>query len=308
MRKILVILVCLFTISYEARACDICGCGVGSYYIGLLPDFKKRFLGIRYQYKTLRSHLGPGGTTSYLTTDETYQTAEVWGGWNIGKRFRVLGFVPINFNSRENQGVTMNKSGIGDIAVVGYYQLLGRTSSVLNNKLLIQSLWIGGGIKAPTGRYEPSERKENEETPNNFQLGTASTDFTLNAMYDVRLMDFGINANVSYKINTNNKYEYRYGNKFTANLLAYYKFRMAEKFTIAPNAGLLIETATKDTEMGKYKVDVSGGHSFLATAGIEATFNSISIGANYQPVISQELADMRVRAGNRAMVHVSYLF
>lgn len=308
MKKAIVFLICLLTGFYEAHACDICGCGVGSYYIGILPDFKKRFLGLRYQYKTLRSHLGPGGTTSYLTTDETYQTAELWGGWNIGKRFRVLGFVPFNFNSRENQGTTMSKSGIGDIAIVGYYQLLDRQQTILNSKLLVQSLWIGGGVKVPTGRYEPAERKENEDTPNNFQLGTASTDFTLNAMYDVRLMDFGINANVSYKINTTNKYDYRYGNKFSANILAYYKIRLAEKVTIAPNAGILYEKATKDKEDKKYTVDISGGHSLMATTGIEATFGSISVGGNFQPVISQQLADKRIKAGNRGMVHVTYLF
>lgn len=100
-----------------AGACDICGCGVGSYYIGLLPDFKQRFAGLRYQYKTMRSHLGPGGSTSYLTTDETYRTAELWGGWNIGKKFRLLGFVPLNFSERSNQGVSKNKTGLGDIAV-----------------------------------------------------------------------------------------------------------------------------------------------------------------------------------------------
>lgn len=300
--------VCLFAAMYEVRACDICGCGVGSYYIGLLPDFKKRFGGIRYQYKTLRSHLGPGGTTSYLTTDETYQAAEVWGGWNIGNRFRVLGFVPFNINARENQGETMRKSGIGDIAVVGYYRLLNDQHTVLNSKLLVQSLWIGGGIKLPSGKYEPTERLENEDTPNNFQLGTASTDFTLNAMYDVRLMDAGINTNVSYKINTTNKYDYRYGNKFTANLLGYYKFRVAPQVSIAPNAGILYETAGKDHEDKKFAVDVSGGYSLMGTVGVEATFSTFSAGANFQPVISQELAGGSVKAGNRAMVHVTYLF
>lgn len=301
-------MICLLTGSYEVRACDICGCGVGSYYIGILPDFKKRFLGLRYQYKTLRSHLGPGGTISYLTTDETYQIAELWGGWNIGKRFRVLGFASVNFNSRESQRVTMSKSGIGDMVIIGYYQLLDKQQTILNSKLLVQSLWIGGGIKAPTGKYEPTERKENEDTPNNFQLGTASTDFTLNAMYDVRLMDVGINANVSYKINTTNKYDYRYGNKFSANILAYYKFRIAEKVTIAPNTGMLYETAGKDKEAKKYTVDVSGGHSLMATMGIEATFGAISVGGNFQPVISQQLADKRIKAGNRGMIHLTYLF
>lgn len=304
----MILLICLLTGLYEAHACDICGCGVGSYYIGILPDFKKRFLGLRYQYKTLRSHLGPTGTTSYLTTDETYQTSELWGGWNIGKHFRVLGFVPVNFNSRENQGVTMSKSGIGDIAIIGYYQLLDKQQTILNSKLLVQSLWIGGGIKVPTGKYEPTERQENEDTPNNFQLGTASTDFTLNVMYDVRLMDFGVNTNMSYKINTANKYDYRYGNKFSANILAYYKFRVAEKMTVAPNAGMLYETAAKDKEDKKYAVDISGGHSLMATTGIEATFGPISLGGNFQPVISQQLADKRIKAGNRGMVHLTYLF
>lgn len=308
MKKIILLLLCIITGMYEARACDICGCGVGSYYIGILPDFKKRFIGLRYQYKTLRSHLGPGGTASYLTTDETYQTAELWGGWNIGKRFRVLGFVPVNFNSRENQGITTNKSGMGDVAVVGYYQLLDQQRTTGHNKLLVQSLWVGGGIKLPTGKYMLTEHKENEDTPNNFQLGTASTDFTLNAMYDVRLMDLGLNANVSYKINTNNRYDYQYGNKFTANVLAYYKIRAAEKITIAPNAGVLYETAAKDQEARKYAVDISGGHSLLATMGVEATFGTISVGGNFQPVISQQLADQRIKAGNRAMVHVTYLF
>lgn len=307
MKKIIILIICLLTGFYEVRACDICGCGVGSYYIGLLPDFKKRFLGLRYQYKTLRSHLGPGGTTSYLTTDETYQTAEIWGGWNIGKRFRVLGFVPVNFNSRENQGATVSKTGIGDIAVIGYYQLLDKQKTVLNSKLLVQSLWIGGGIKAPTGKYEPAERKENEDTPNNFQLGTASMDFTVNAMYDIRLMDAGINTNVSYKMNTNNRYDYRYGNKFSANVLAYYKIRVAEKVTIAPNAGMLYETAAKDEDKN-LTVDISGGYSLMATAGVEATFGTFSAGASFQPVVSQQLADMRVKAGNRGMVHVTYLF
>lgn len=302
MKKKIILLFAALLIFTATKACDICGCGVGSYYIGLLPDFKKRFVGLRYQYKTLQSHLGPGGSTSYLTTDETYRTAELWGGWNIGKKFRVLGFVPLNFSERSNQGISKSKMGLGDIAVVGYYQVLNYQNT-LGNKLLVQSLWIGGGIKLPTGKYEPAERKENEDSPNNFQLGTASTDFTLNAMYDIRLMDLGLNANVSYKINTRNKYDYQYGNKFSANLLAYYKLRPLKDLSISPNAGILYETAEKDRES-----DVSGGYSLMATTGIELSFKQYSIGGNFQPVLSQELADMKVKAGNRIMVHLTYLF
>lgn len=298
--KTKIILLLLLLSSQTTTACDICGCGVGSYYIGLLPDFKQRFAGLRYQYKTMRSHLGPGGSTSYLTTDETYKTAELWGGWNIGKKFRVLGFVPLNFSERSNQGISKSKTGLGDIAVTGYYQVFSKMNTVAH------SLWIGGGVKLPTGKYEPTERKENEDSPNNFQLGTASVDFTLNAMYDIRLMDLGLNTNISYKLNTRNKYDYQYGNKFTANLLAYYKLRPLKALSISPNAGILYETADKDTE--QIKVDVSGGYTLMGTAGVELSFKQYAIGGNFQPVLSQDLAGMKVKAGNRAMVHLTYLF
>ncbi|GGI26072.1 transporter [Pedobacter mendelii] len=293
--------------SFSAIACDICGCGVGSYYIGILPEYNKRFLGLRYQYKTLQTHLGPQGQITPITANETYQSTEVWGGWNIGSKFRVLAFVPYNFNKRSTQDNTGTKQGLGDVAVMGYYNLFNH-SGTLGEKLLVQSLWIGAGIKMPTGKYEPTERLAISESPNNFQLGTASTDFTINAAYDVRLNDLGINANLNYKINTENKFQYRYGNKFTANLLAYYKFRIANTVTVAPNAGMLYETAEKDVESKKYSVDVSGGYSLSAVAGVEVAMKGLSFGANYQNVRAQDLAGGRAYAGNRLMLHVSLPF
>lgn len=288
-------------------ACDICGCGVGSYYIGILPEYNKRFIGLRYQHKTLQTHLGPQGQTTPLSTDETYQSAELWGGWNFGKKFRVLAFVPYNFNERSSQASAGSKNGLGDIAIMGYYNLFTKSTTV-SSKLLVHSLWLGAGVKAPTGKYEPSERLAVQESPNNFQLGTASTDFTLNAAYDVRLNDLGLNLNANYKINTENKYEYRYGNKLTTNALVYYKFRLFHQLTLAPNAGILYETAAKDVENGKYEMDVSGGHSASLVTGFELAMSKFSFGANYQNIVSQELANQRAKAGNRLMVHFSVPF
>lgn len=288
-------------------ACDICGCGVGSYYIGILPEYNKRFIGLRYQHKQLQTHLGAQGNVTPLTTDETYQSAELWGGWNLGKKFRVLAFVPYNFNQRSSQASSGAKDGLGDIALMGYYNLFTK-STTFNSKLLVHSLWLGAGIKAPIGKYEPSERLAVTETPNNFQLGTASTDFTLNAAYDVRLNDLGVNLNVNYKINTANKYEYRYGNKLTTNALMYYKFRLFHQLTFAPNAGILYETANKDIENSKYEVDVSGGHSASLVTGFELAMSKFSLGANYQTIVSQELANKRAKTGNRLMLHVSVPF
>lgn len=306
MKKIITLTILLFT-TVNIFACDICGCGVGSYYLGILPEFKKRFIGLRYQHKGLTTHISADGSVSYLTSQETYQTAEIWGAFNIGKRFRVMGFVPVNFNERLNQGKTTSKSGMGDIAVLGYYKLLDRQKTI-RDKRFVQSLWVGGGIKLPVGTYDPTDTNITQNTQNTFQLGTGSLDFTLNAMYDVRLQDVGINANVSYKINTTNKYDYLYGNKFTGNMLAYYKLNIKNKLTIAPNAGVLYETAQQDINANKHTVDESGGYSTMGILGVECNVKNIAFGGNFQTPLAQELAGNRVKAKDRFMVHVSFSF
>lgn len=305
MKNRLLILFVAMLLSPAVFACDICGCGVGSHYIGILPEFSKKIIGVRYRYNSLKTHIGAGGQISYLTTDESFHTAEIWGGWNISKRFRVMGYIPFNYNTKKNQTYTNSKSGLGDIGVQGFYQLFDQRKKV-GAALLVQSLWIGAGIKLPTGKYEAPEKNTAAPSANLFQLGTGSVDFTMNAMYDLRLQDAGINTAVSYKINTSNKEDYRYGNKLSLAMQAYYKFRVLKKFTLAPNAGIMYETANKDMDH-RYESDVSGGNMLMGTTGLEATFKKFAVGAGFQHPFSQDLAAGFVKANNKAMVHLSFI-
>ena len=306
MRKLFLIICIISTFAGEMNACDICGCGVGNSYIGILPDFSKKIFGFRYRYNSLLTHIGADGATTYLTTTESYRTMELWGGWNIGQKFRVMASVPYSFDERSNQGVTNTKNGLGDITFSGFYQLISSRRTVFTNKLLVQSLLVGAGIKLPTGKYNPSDKSNSTQSANLFQLGTGSVDFTINAMYDVRLQDAGINISASYKMNTGNKYDYSYGNKANLSTQAYYKFRVKEKVTIAPNAGILYEKAKKDLD-NKFKVDISGGNVLLGTVGMEASFKRISFGGNWQTPFSQNLANGIVRANERVMVHIAFI-
>ncbi len=302
MKKIFFLL--LLTVCFtQTKACDICGCGAGSNYIGILPDFGNHIFGIRYRYNALQTHIGSGGAVTYLTTKEVYKTAELWGGWTIGN-FRIMASVPYSYNERINQGTTNSKNGPGDISITGYYQLINKRSALRGNKLLVQTLWIGGGIKLATGKYNPADKSSGTQNTNLFQLGTGSTDFSLNTMYDLRLQDAGINIAAAYKMNTVNKYEYRYGNKFTSAAQLYYKFRIKNKLMIAPNAGFQYEYSDKDIDH-KFSVDISGGYVLSGTVGAEVGFKKISIGASFQKPVSQQLANDIVRSGNRAMVHLS---
>lgn len=304
MKKQLLI-TCLLFFTVPVFACDICGCGAGSYYIGILPEFNKKITGIRYRYNSLKTHIGAGGQTSYLTTRETFHTAEIWGGWNISRKFRVMGYLPVNFNEKKNQESTASKTGLGDMGVQGFYKLFDQRKTV-GTKLLVHSLWMGAGLKLPTGKYESPAKNRSAPDANLFQLGTGSVDFTLNAMYDLRIQDAGINAAASYKLNTENSDDYRYGNKLSLSMQGYYKFRILNAFTLSPNAGVLYETAECDSDAG-FTSDVSGGNVLLATTGLEAAFTTFAIGAGFQHPLSQHLAGGFVKANNRAMVHISFL-
>lgn len=286
-------------------ACDICGCGVGSYYTGILPEFNKTIVGLRYRYNSMLTHIAPGGNVSYLTTKERFNTIDAWAGWTVTRRIRLMAYLPFNFNEQVNQGTSIKHSGIGDVGLQGFYELFDHRGATGKN-FISQSLWLGGGLKLPTGDYQSSQKDETGQSANTFQLGTGSLDFTLNMAYDFRIRDFGINTTASYKINTVNREGYQYGNKLSTVLQAYYKVRVMNKFTVAPNAGLGYESAAKDYD-NKLLADVSGGNILLYGIGSELTAGRIAAGFSYQSPLSQHLAKGSIRANNRLMVHVAFM-
>lgn len=287
-------------------ACDICGCGIGGNYIGLLPEFQKNIIGIRYKYNHLTSHLGPNGAHTYLTTQEHYKTIELWGAWQMDK-WRISASLPYSFNERQKSSITETKAGFADATFLGQYNLYNHRTILLNEHLLVESLWIGLGIKIPTGTYAASDHTASDQNFNLFQLGTGSIDFLFSAMYDIRVQDHGLNVNANYKINGNNKAGYAYGNKFNVIGYYYYKIRFFGKYTLTPNIGLLYETSALDND-GPFKVDVSGGQVFMGSLGCELAFGQYGIGSNYQIPLQQNLAKEIVAADNRLMIHGWYSF
>lgn len=303
-KKFFITTIIVVFVSLSATACDICGCGAGNSYIGLLPDFYKYIFSLRHRYNGLRTHIGANGNNTYLTSDEDYHIVEIWGGWALTDKIRVMVTLPYSFNQRTNQAISKNKNGISDISVAGYYQLLNKKTTIGKNQQLIQTLWIGGGIKLPTGEYNPEDKSTGDQNTNLFQLGTASLDYSFALNYDARLQNSGINISASYKINSANKYDYRYGNKLNLSTQLFHKINLRH-FAFAPNAGLQFETAKQDID-NNFKVDLSGGNVLLGTIGVETSIGKIAVGANFQTPLSQDLANGFVKAGNRTMVHVSF--
>lgn len=86
----------------------------------------------------------------------------------------------------------------------------------------------------------------------------------------------------------------------------YFKFKINNKFRIAPNAGLQFEQAGVDSDKN-FEVGVSGGNILLGTAGIETAFKKIAIGVHIQIPVSQNLAKGIVHANERGMFHIAFL-
>ena len=291
----------LLIFSISSYACEICGCGLGNYYIGLMPQFSHRFFGLRYQFSSYRTQLANDPTQF---SKDFYQTVELWSGWNIGKRWQVLVFIPYNFNHNNSDEGISNTNGFGDIALIGNYKVFSDISKNANGKTVSQQFWIGAGVKLPTGKFHIDPSDPDIAAAANTQIGSGSTDVILNAMYNIHIAKLGISTNVNYKINTNNKDEYKFGNKLSANSFVSYSLPVS-KAVITPNFGLLFQHSSANM-LTKSKVDLTGGNLLLAAPGVEIGFNKVTVGFNAQLPVAQNFAEGQTRSNIKGMLHVTF--
>lgn len=312
MKKTLLMLVMLLGFSITTtEACDICGCGVGGYYSGMLPQFHKHFIGLRWrfsQFKSYPDHYTDPASSLAAPSREYFHSFELMGRFYPHRRVQLLAFVPLNYNYQHTALATPVEHelvGLGDISLMALYNVYN--TSFIAEKDIKHNVLLGGGIKLPTGAFQRTDEGGNQFTPN-FQLGTGSVDFLLAGIYTFRYKRWGVNTNVNYKINLPNVETYRFGNQLKAVLTAFFlhKFEKTD-WGILPQVGLAIEYAGYNFKNG-YKRINTGGQQLLATVGLEVYYKDIQLGATYQQPTWQDLSDGFVEAGPQFMVNINYLF
>src|SRR5438309_8564790 len=122
MKKAILLFLPCFSL-FQTFACDICGCSSGNYFVGPFPQFRKHFFGTRYTFRSFESHIA-GDPTQF--SKDFYQTVELWGGYNIGKKWQLLAFVPYNINQQTSDDGKNNSHGLGDITLLGNYKVLDK--------------------------------------------------------------------------------------------------------------------------------------------------------------------------------------
>lgn len=311
MKKLFIIAILCLGVTV-ADACPICGCGTGNLYMGLFPNFKSKFIGVRWNHSAYHTHLLNDATQF---SHNYYNAYEVWGGINIGKRWQVLGFLPYHYNTQlDDDAGHSSKSGVGDITVLANYNVFdSRVKHPSNSRY--QQLWLGGGIKVPTGTFNVDVNETDVTLADvNAQIGTGSVDFILNARHSVQVKNFGVSTSASYKIGLANSQQYKYGNRLSINSIAYYQIK-TNHVSIAPNAGLTFENIggnrlnhqkiylSDGLEAGRFS---TGGHVLNSLAGAEVTLKQVTVGANIQLPLAQRFAAGQTKMMMQGMVHVTF--
>jgi hypothetical protein len=278
----------------------------------LFPAFKSKFMGFRWNYSQYQTHLINDPTQF---SHNYYNSYEIWGGINIGKRWQILAFLPYysNIQFDDDAGHT-TKSGLGDITILANYKLYDSRLLKNSSGTPSQQLWIGGGAKIPTGSFNVNVNDSSTTLADiNAQIGTGSVDLLFNARHSIQFKNFGMSTSASYKIGLANSQDYKYGNKLTLTSIAFYQVR-SKNVTITPNAGFDYENI-ESNRLNKQKIYLSdglnsgtfatGGHVFSFLAGVELTIKQVTIGANIQTPLSQEFAAGQTKLDVKGMVHVT---
>ncbi|PWJ57662.1 hypothetical protein CLV98_106134 [Dyadobacter jejuensis] len=302
MRVILFIGSLLVLLSPAAHACDACGCANSGSYFGLMPQSNKTLVGVRYQQLHFKSH----PDSRVLVTDEAFHVGELYTRFSPINRVQVMAFLPYRFSSQTTTSETKTQNGLGDASVLINYNLLKPTMDPERMSAFTHTLLVGGGLKLPTGRFKYEEGNTADVANPNFQLGTGSTDFMINAFYTLNYKSWGLAANLTRKFNTTNKDHYRFGNQLYGTIDLFKSFDLST-IKITPSVGVYAEKSALGKRDG-IAINETGGTLVNGTMGITLFANRWTLGVTAQKPLAQNLSDGFVLAKPRGMIQLGWMF
>ena len=303
MKYILGILAFWLGFGAMASACDVCGCAATGGYSGILPQYQKHFVGLRWNSRSFKTRYIPSILSDGPTgSSDLFRTTELWGRYFIHPRFQVLGFVPYNQNRIQERDDVTQTSGLGDMSFIANYSVLDFGDSASGS--FRQTLVLGAGAKFPTGRFD--HEREGERLGVTLQSGTGTLDFLFRTAYTARLGKAGFNTTATWQLNGENRYDYQFGNRLSVAGRLFW-WQKVGKVNLLPNAGISYERAGRDIE-GQYYVPFSGGKIWMGTLGTDLYLGRYTLGGTWLLPIEQELGDGYITAQQQVQLQFTYLF
>ena len=287
--------------------CDLCGCSTSSGSSGFGTLGNVSFVGLRYIYQDFKSKDGIFRNSS--TSTERFNTYQLWGRVPISENFSLNSIIPYQDLNREFDDGIEHRNGLGDISIIGWYQIKfykKKVESEVNTnqakELSAHRLNLGLGLKLPTGSFE--EGLVNRVNPG-FQVGTGSIDAVFSVMHTYSKNKLGVNSAATYYLKAENKNEYRFGNQFSYASNMYYNVPF-EKSALSPFIGVSGDVYDSIKQFGE-TLQNTNGNLVNGTFGSEFMIDKFIVGANYTFPISQHLFGDNVTSKNRFTLYLNFV-
>jgi hypothetical protein len=299
--KKLILGICLMIQAGSAMACDACGASTGTGYVGILPQFTRHFVGLKYQFRYFSS-TSIGDPNGKIANQEFYHSWNIWGRISPHKRVQILVNVPLNYFVQHDQDKVKELFGPGDIWTMCQYQVLrSKDSSTTKYK---HSMMLGGGIKLPTGRYNVYDQTGFYDR--SMQPGTGSWDFLLSANYTIRWKGWGMNIESNGKICTFNPDNYLYGHQVNGSIKGFY-WGESKSVSYLLSSGMQYDYRNRDQYLHQW-LPTTGGHTIFANASADLYVKRWAFGVEVKvPVYSQSAGGL-VHPGLQVSSQVLFMF
>lgn len=301
--KITGVLALLLCSTAPAFACDVCGSSAGGNYFGILPQFQKNYVGLRYQYRAFDSEhltLFPGEIP--LRTAEAFHSTELWGRYVPHKKVHVFAFIPYNYYTKDEAQLRSVVSGIGDVSLITNYILINTGEQA--GKVWKHALQAGIGIKFPTGKSNHIPEYAGLLVPN-LQTGSGSFDLPLNLVYTLRYKKLGINMEGNYRVNTVNKRGYQFGDRIASSFRLFY-WQNIRNISLLPHIGSSFEYSGTDKNKGTEQ-EYTGSKVVTGNAGMDLYYKQLILNFSAQIPLYQHIAKGQISARSRFHAGISFL-
>ena len=285
MKQYVVLLLWLIAIVPSAYAQSCCATGAGSNW-SILPNINKHTVGVRYTYRSSYS-IYPSSLNPEMNgrrTDENMHTAEVFGRFKLHKRLQLSVYLPVNIIQQNEAGTFSKSAGLGDMMFLLQGMLLDPDKCYKGNSR--HQLRVGAGLKLPSGQFKMDQ---NYMFTTNMQLGSGSLDVLFNAIYTYRYKQFGFNLLSSYKLNTYNPQQFKFGDKLQGGGNFFYVFKVKESgVQLMPTLGLYCDHNFSNRK-NKDVLGYTGGTFVTTSAGLDLYYKRFALSASVIPTVLNKL-------------------
>ena len=278
-------------------ACDICGCAAGNAQVGILALTQRHLAGIRWHSQAYRSRPHGSGEGAI----EYFQTADVWGRWQIGQRLQLTANIPLRNNMRQlGGGLRQTAAGLGDINVQTHVSIL----PVLwqGNTNWQQFLLLGAGMVLPSGSTNKTDG-EGTLIHANAQPGSGSWNALASFTYMLKYKAVGVLAEGSTQrpVAHTGAYEFGRRNMYAARFFWNKKIRNS---VYVPFLSVQTEHARRDFD-GETWLSESGGQAQFVGGGLDLFTGRFTVSGSVQVPVYSNLAQGYVTPQTRVQIGIA---